>query len=118
MLDKPGGVFLRRADQMHPDVHNLLLSVARATLDGDGGTIELQLNRRGKRPPRAGRLHRTRRPRTTPTAVRAPELRFDNGLGGFDPATGEYVIVLSGDADHAGAVDRRARQPDVRLHRL
>ena len=26
LLDKPGGVFLRRADQMHPDVLNLLVS--------------------------------------------------------------------------------------------
>ena len=52
MLDKPGGVYLRRIDQMHPDVANLLASVARATLDGDGGSIELQLNRRGKRPAR------------------------------------------------------------------
>ncbi len=98
MLDKPGGVFLRRGDQMHPDVANLLLSVARATLDGDGGSIELQLNRRGRRPDIEGDFIPTRssEPYAASPFVR-PELRFDNGLGGFDPTTGEYVIVLEGD---------------------
>jgi cyclic beta-1,2-glucan synthetase len=97
LLDKPGGVYLRRSDQMHPDVLNLLLSVARATLDGDAGTIELQLNRRGKRPDPPDPLLVAK----TPAAARypaadfvRPRLMFDNGLGGFDAETGEYVIVL------------------------
>ncbi len=98
MLDKPGGVFLRRTDQMHPDVHNLLLSVARATLDGDGGSIELQLNLRGKRRPEQGDFVPTRAVEDYPVpAFERPALAFDNGLGGFDPDTGEYVIVLAGD---------------------
>ena len=98
MLDKPGGVFLRRADQMHPDVLNLLLSVARATLDGDGGRIELQLNRRGQRPAPPADLSPTAEPREYPArAFKRPQLLFDNGRGGFDPKTGEYVIVLEGD---------------------
>ena len=100
LLDKPGGVYLRRTDQMHPDVLNLLLSVARATLDGDGGTIELQLNRRAKRAPEVDRLITTKQPHPdgypTPKFER-PKLLYDNGFGGFDPATGEYVIVLEGD---------------------
>jgi len=95
MLDKPGGVFLRRADQMHPDVLNLLLSVARATLEGDGGSLELQLNRRGKRPEPPAALAITREPQPhEPTTFERPALTFDNGLGGFDPESGEYVIVL------------------------
>jgi cyclic beta-1,2-glucan synthetase len=97
LLDKPGGVYLRRTDQMHPDVLNLLLSVARATLDGDGGTIELQLNRRGKRPAAPGRLVTTGKRGDggyfAPQFER-PALQFDNGYGGFDSQTGEYVIVL------------------------
>ena len=121
MLDKPGGVFLRRVDQMHPDVANLLVSVARATLDGDGGPIELQLNRRGKRPavpdalvPKAGATPAAGGPDTGAANIAAsgagddvtanprtpfarPELLFDNTFGGFDPVTGEYVIVLEGD---------------------
>lgn len=99
MLDRPGGVFLRRSDQMHPDVLNLLLSVARATLEGSRGSIELQLNRRGEHPERPAPL-RPARDRSTwePSPFSRPSLRYDNSLGGFDPETGEYVIVLEGDA--------------------
>ncbi|MDR3686188.1 MAG: glucoamylase family protein, partial [Coriobacteriia bacterium] len=97
LLDKPGGVYLRRVDQMHPDVLNLLLSVARATLDGDGGTIDLQLNRRGKRPAAPDALITTAEPGSggyfAPQFER-PVLKFDNGFGGFDAETSEYVIVL------------------------
>lgn len=123
LMDKPGGVFLRRSDQMHPDILNLLLSVARATLEGDSGSIELQLNRRAQRPddppllvPAVSTLH----PGTPsgnepgPAAVPAdeggapppalretarttqprPDLMFDNGYGGMDLDAGEYVVVL------------------------
>jgi len=95
LLDKPGGVFLRRADQMHPDVLNLLLTVARATLDGDSGSLEVQLNRRVPRPelPDAfvPALEPVKRPIVRPSR---PDLLFDNGYGGFDSSAGEYVIVL------------------------
>jgi len=98
LLDKPGGVFLRRSDQMHPDVITLLESVARAVLDGDSGSLELQLNRRAKMPGHPPAFTAAREPKALPTAeFTRPELRFDNGLGGFDPATREYVIVLEGD---------------------
>ncbi|HET6498752.1 MAG TPA: glucoamylase family protein, partial [Coriobacteriia bacterium] len=95
LADKPGGVFLRRADQMHPDVLNLLESVARAVLEGGGGSIELQLNRRGARPADPPALRPTLEPRVfdAPPFER-PELDYDNGIGGFDPASREYVIVL------------------------
>jgi cyclic beta-1,2-glucan synthetase len=95
MVDKPGGVFIRRADQIAPDVLNLLESVARATLEADRGPLLLQLNQRGTRPEAPDALV----PRREPHVVAAPPferpvLDFDNGYGGFDPATGEYVIVL------------------------
>ncbi|MBE0416319.1 MAG: hypothetical protein IBX63_00955 [Coriobacteriia bacterium] len=95
LVDKPGGVFLRRTDQMHPDVLNLLESVARAVLEGDGGSIELQLNRRAEHPADPPAFEPAAEPREfdAPPFER-PTLDHDNGLGGFDPATGEYVIVL------------------------
>ncbi|MBI5231434.1 MAG: hypothetical protein HY876_04625 [Coriobacteriales bacterium] len=95
LLDKPGGVFLRQCDHMHPDVWTLLQSVARARLDGEAGTIELQLSVQGKRPEEPDALIPTEGPRddTSPPFVR-PELKYDNGLGGFDAETGDYVIVL------------------------
>ncbi len=95
LLDKPGGIFLRRADQMHPDVLNLLVSAARAVLEGDGGSIELQLDRRRRRPEPPAALAPTHPPvlDMARSDVR-PQLLFDNGIGGFDPETGDYVIVL------------------------
>jgi cyclic beta-1,2-glucan synthetase len=96
LLDKPGGVFLRRADQMHPDLLNLLISAARAVLDGDGGTIELQLDRRGRRPKPPKALEPVHAPvlDLLRTPVR-PRLLFDNGIGGFDPDSGDYTIILT-----------------------
>ena len=96
LIDKPGGVFLRRADQMHPDVANLLESVARAVLDGDCGSIDLQLDERAVRPAEPPLLVPVREPVPYPAhAFTRPELAYDNEYGGFDLATGEYVIVLA-----------------------
>ncbi len=106
MLDKPGGVYVRRADQMHPDVLNLLLTVARACLDG-GTSLELQLNRRGELLATTDAFVPSRSPESWPAPPFArPELACDNGLGGFDAATREYVIVLEGeDATPAPWID-------------
>jgi cyclic beta-1,2-glucan synthetase len=103
LLDKPGGVFLRRSDQMHPDVLNLLISAARAVLEGDGGSIELQLDRRRRRPKPPQALVPVSAPALDlmRSPVR-PHLLYDNGIGGFDPHTGDYVIVLT-DGDNTPA---------------
>lgn len=98
LLDKPGGVFLRRADQMHPDVLNLLLTVARATLEGDSGTIEVQLNRRVPRREQPDAFVPSKEPVAYPPVRPArPDLLYDNGYGGFDSSADEYVIVLEDD---------------------
>jgi cyclic beta-1,2-glucan synthetase len=95
MADKPGGVFIRRADQIAPDVLNLLESVARATLEADRGPIALQLNQRGVRRDPPDPLVPKSEPREYPLpAFARPKLDFDNGYGGVDPDSGEYVIVL------------------------
>jgi cyclic beta-1,2-glucan synthetase len=98
LIDRPGGVFLRTADQMSGDVANLLESVARVVLCGDSGPLLLQLNQRGQRPAPPDLLIPSEAPvhDPQPPFVRPP-LTFDNGYGGFDPKTGEYVIVLTGD---------------------
>ena len=80
--------------------------------------IELQLNRRGRAPLEPDPLVVRREP-SAPSATapfERPALDFDNGFGGFDPETGEYVIVLEDGDSHARAVDRRARLAGVRLH--
>jgi cyclic beta-1,2-glucan synthetase len=95
MVDRPGGVFLRQADQIAPEVLNLLESVARATLDADAGSLKSQLDRRALRPAPPMPLQPRRAPRTFPTPQPPrPVLEHDNGYGGIDPQTGEYVIVL------------------------
>jgi cyclic beta-1,2-glucan synthetase len=95
MIDRPGGVFLRQADQIVPEVLTLLESVARVTMDADTGSLKSQLDRRAVRPEPPGRLVPRRPPRAaaTPQPTR-PRLLHDNGYGGIDPDSGEYVIVL------------------------
>ncbi|MGB4581416.1 MAG: glucoamylase family protein [Coriobacteriia bacterium] len=95
LADKPGGVHLRTADQMAPEVKNLLESVARVLITGDGGPIALQLNQRARYPedPDPFVPSREATPYPEPAFTR-PELAFDNGYGGFDRERDEYVIVL------------------------
>lgn len=98
LIDRPGGVYLQTADQMPSEVANLLESVARAVLSGDSGPLLLQLNQRGQHPAPPGLLVPAEQPVTdSPAPFERPVLAFDNGYGGFDPRTGEYVIVLEGD---------------------
>jgi cyclic beta-1,2-glucan synthetase len=93
--DKPGGVFLRRTDQM-PEADRILLhAVARAVIVCDRGLLEDQL----ERPEVAEPLPATFLPRlpsqTYPEpTVAPPELTFFNGLGGFHQGGREYVILL------------------------
>jgi cyclic beta-1,2-glucan synthetase len=96
MLDKPGGVFVRRAGQIDPTVLGLLRTVARVVLAGDKGPLGSQLESHIEHPPLPDMLEPSRARETCarPEFVR-PELAFDNGFGGFDPERNEYVIVLA-----------------------
>ena len=97
LADKPGGVHLRNADHMAPEVRNLLESVSRVLITGDGGPIALQLNQRARYPEAPDRFVPTRPVETYPVRPFArPELAFDNGLGGYDRERDEYVTVLEG----------------------
>ena len=95
LLDKPGGVFLRRTDVM-PDADKILLhTVARVVIVTDRGPIEDQLVRRpieGQLPPVfVPRWSSHRYPEPT---VTHPDLSFFNGLGGFSNNGREYVTML------------------------
>ncbi|HEV7798005.1 MAG TPA: glucoamylase family protein, partial [Pyrinomonadaceae bacterium] len=95
LQDKPGGVFLRRTDQM-PEADRILLhSVARAVIVCERGSLEDQL----ERPEVTEALPVSFVPRlpsqTYPEpTVAPPELTFFNGLGGFHQGGREYVILL------------------------
>ncbi len=100
LLDKPGGIFVRRADVITEADRILLQTVARAVIPDNGGTLSQFVERRGRPEllvPRFApiRQHRTEILATTVTA--RGDLLFANGLGGFTRDGREYVMVLAPD---------------------
>jgi cyclic beta-1,2-glucan synthetase len=95
LQDKPGGIFLRRADQM-PEADRILLhSVARVVIVAERGTLEEQLVRRTIEEELPADFVQRAAPRSYPLpATSIPELSFFNGLGGFWQGGREYVTVL------------------------
>ncbi len=95
LQDKPGGVFLRRADQM-PEADRILLhSVARAVIVTERGSLEDQLERPQVEEPLPAAFVPRLPSQTYPEpTVAPPELTFFNGLGGFHQGGREYVILL------------------------
>ena len=95
MLDNPGGIFVRRLEQIPADDRVLLQSVARLALDDEKGTLTEQLKHRTVLEPLVPALRRTRsRNDDSVTPLPQRELIFANGLGGFTPDGHEYVITL------------------------
>jgi len=96
MIDKPGGIFLRRIENLTEEDKVLFQSVARIVLSDTAETLREQVERRYA--PR--RLPPALEPSTppfpdAPPAPLAPRQRiFENGLGGFTPDGREYVILL------------------------
>jgi cellobiose phosphorylase len=114
VMDRPGGIFVRRAEQISDEERILVQSVARAIISDRRGALGDQINRRGfieKRVSRAEQVdHRgfieKRVSRLVPTRIYRPELPaaaeqprrnliLYNGLGGFTPDGCEYVIATA-----------------------
>ena len=94
-LDKNGGVFIKRADQMSEPDRILLHTVARAVIVPERGSIEELLVRRPLDPKLPGDFEARSSPRAYPESVTPlPELSFFNGLGGFSENGREYVTIL------------------------
>ena len=95
LQDKPGGVYLRQADQIPEPDRILLHAVARAVIVADRGSFEDQIEQRQVEellpPPFVPRLPSQTYPETS---VPPPELAFFNGLGGFHQGGREYVTLL------------------------
>jgi cyclic beta-1,2-glucan synthetase len=98
VLDRPGGIFVRQADQISQEDRMLVQSVARVVLVDTRGSLSEQLKRR--RPPE------TRMPLLPPVATRTPavpvgpvqarsDLILANEMGGFTRDGREYVITLA-----------------------
>ena len=98
VTDRPGGIFVRPADQISDEDRILIQTVARAILTDSRGVLADQINRRG--------LGEVTVPRLTPTRTHLPEplptaalprhdLLFFNGLGGFTQDGREYVMTTA-----------------------
>ena len=97
ILDRPGGIFVCRGEQLSEDDRILLQTVARVILVDNDGTLADQVERRSRSDIRLSPFVPTRlgRPETTPP-IPTPrhDLTFYNGLGGFTSDGREYVIRL------------------------
>ena len=97
IIDRPGGVFVRLAEQISNEDRILLQSVARAVITDCSGTLAEQLD---SRPPAESRMPallptRQRRPHASPAvSASSLDLQFYNGLGGFSTDGREYIIGL------------------------
>jgi cyclic beta-1,2-glucan synthetase len=98
LVDRPGGVFVRRADQLSADDRVLLQAAARVVLVGSRGSLSAQVDRReppAVLPPPLVTTAALPAARPVPANGRPPDgLLFPNGLGGFSADGREYLVVL------------------------
>ncbi len=97
IIDKPGGIFVRAADQISAEDRILFQSVARAIIIDNRGSLEDQLVGRPLREARMPMLVPSK-PAQDDAAAGAPADRglvLANGLGGFTSDGREYVITLA-----------------------
>ena len=106
LLDRAGGIFVRRGEQLSEEDRVLLQAAARVMLTDDAGTLVEQVQQRSRSEILIPPL-KPRRRLVTPdsTAARTvlepvpepPRLHAFNGLGGFTADGSEYVIHLRPD---------------------
>ena len=98
LTDRPGGIFVRPADQISSEDRILLQTVARAILTDARGALAEQITRRGPAEAPVPALVATRAHRADPREIVGPprqDLLFFNGLGGFTADGREYVITTA-----------------------
>ncbi len=98
VIDRPGGIFVRPAEQISSEDRVLLESVARAVITDGRGTLAEQLSRRGPVEVRTPALKpsRAQRAESAPaSALPRRDLILFNGLGGFTRDGREYVMTLA-----------------------
>ncbi len=96
LLDKHGGIFVRRGEQMSEEDRALLQTVARVVVFDEAGSFQEQAERRDRSESFIPALvpSRTRREPSRSTELSDDELIFANGLGGFSTDGREYIIRL------------------------
>ena len=100
--NRPGGMYLLRADGMRDADRRLLVAAARVVLRGDRGDLAAQMDH----PAPWLSVDETvlavdvlTNPPPAATPIPVPPLLMENGLGGFTEDGREYVVVLDGDRE-------------------
>jgi len=96
--DRPGGIFVRPAEQISEEDRILFQAVARVIIADSRGALGDQINCRGVLETPVPQLTPTRAYRAAPPETSAPlraDLMFFNGLGGFTPDGREYIITTT-----------------------
>lgn len=95
LLDRPGGIFLRAADQISNEDRILFQTVARVNISDANGTLADHLNRLayGKSLIPYIKKALSYIPQNTPVSTPA-DLIFFNGSGGFSQEGREYIITI------------------------
>ncbi len=97
-VDRPGGIFVRYAEQISNEDRVLLQAAARVIISESRGSLVEQVNRRILADKSVARLVPTRSHRPEPPAPAEPprpDLVLGNHLGGFTPDGTEYVITTT-----------------------
>ena len=95
IINRPGGVFVRRADELSEEDRVLFQTVARVVLTDTAETLAEQVQRRVPAERVSDRLEPLLQPAVEPAQpLPARERIFCNGLGGFTPDGHEYVVTL------------------------
>jgi len=98
LQDKPGGVFLRAGKTMPQEDRNLFFTVARIVLTGSGGKLSDQIQQNDKKEAQDGIKIWSDQQHLYSSGLKSMEgLLYDNGWGGFNPASREYIIQLEKD---------------------
>lgn len=96
LQDKPGGIFIRSAEQLSNEDRILFQSVARVIISDKLGTLEGQLNRRKRLKPIIQSFTPTKTAPPFDIPMKLPtDLVFFNGYGGFSKDGKEYIIITT-----------------------
>jgi cyclic beta-1,2-glucan synthetase len=98
IIDRPGGIFVRSADQISIEDRILFQTVARAIISDTRGALEDQIKRRGFVDLSFSRFKPTRNHKAVSqqeTVLPGRDLIYQNGIGGFTEDGREYVITTS-----------------------
>ena len=98
LLDRPGGIFIRRPELMSEEDRILLQAVARVVLSDNAGPLADQIERRGSRDAMMPALIPTRSRKSDISlndGLPHRDLIYTNGIGGFTADGREYVISIT-----------------------